>query len=65
MFWTFETWEIMQDKVFTEHKNKIKSDFFSINFFSKITSTIKTKTYDLCSGHVKIRLKNKFYKFRV
>ena len=26
MFWSFKTWETMQDNAFMEHRNKIKSD---------------------------------------
>ena len=62
MFWPFETWEIIQEKVFTEHKNKIKSDFFSMDFFLR-SHPLSKQRHIICFGHVKIRLKSKFYNF--
>lgn len=58
MFWPFETWEIIQDKVFTEHKNKIKSDFFSMDFFlkshplSKQRHNLGMKRFDLKANFI-------------
>ena len=65
MFWPFEIWEIMQDKVFTNIRTRSNQTFVACIFLSKTTSMMKTKTYNLCFGYVHIRLKSKFYNFRV